>query len=978
MPAMKKTRGERRVCIEPLLSASTIDAERGMTETLQFAGGNSVGSPERDRHPLDSRGITLGLLSFDAAFQSAIRESLRTGAEIDVRSDVLPFAGNDADLPQFCEQALDGCPLKIEIRLLNGRCVQVSLNWTVSGESSSVSVHATDITDHKRAEEEQLVQARQHQDGFDSAVEGVYRTSHEGRLLFANRSLARLLGYDGVGDALSAIEDVRRDLWVNPAERTEYVQAIEQYGSVEGFECRLRRRDGAIFWASLNARKVCGSNGESPYLEGFVQDISDRKASEKKLRDSEERYRASFEQAAVGILHTSFEGRILRCNRRFADILGYAPHELVGLTFQEITPPGDRPPSKSVFQQLVSGSVPNAAFEKRYVRKDGSLTWVMLTITAQRDSDGHPLHFITMVQDINARKEAEQQLAAAQELLRKSEERYRTAFQMTLDAVNLNRLCDGLYVDCNKAFLSLTGYAREEVIGRTSVELSIWADPRDRRQLVERITQDGVCRNLEAQFRRKNGEVLWGLMSASVIELDGGPCVLSITRDISEAKLAENEIKRLAFYDPLTGLPNRRMLLERLRQTLSPARKQGRKRALLFVDLDDFKTLNDSLGHHTGDLLLQEVARRLLLCVRDGDTAARLGGDEFVIMLENLNDATKEAANQAEAVAQQILHVTAEPYLLGDRECLSTASIGITVFGDRQSSTSEILQQADIAMYQAKAAGRNTIRFFAPALQAAVSARACLEDEIRHGIRERQFSLWYQPQVDSGRIIGAEALLRWNHPQRGVPPPAEFIPLAEETGLIIPLGRFVLEQACSQAAAWAGRPGFGPIPIAVNVSARQFRQADFVTHVLESIRRAGANPENIKLEITESMLLDNLEETVAVMNTLKSHGLRFSLDDFGTGYSSLAYLKRLPLDQLKIDRTFVRDILANSTNGALAQAIISLAGALGLLVIAEGVETNEQKELLAHLGCNCFQGYLFSRPVPATEFEALLARAPGC
>ena len=541
--------------------------------------------------------------------------------------------------------------------------------------------------------------------------------------------------------------------------------------------------------------------------------------------------------------------------------------------------------------------------------------------------------------------------------------------------MNLNRASDGLYIDCNKAFLSVTGYTREEVIGRSSVELSIWADIRDRQQMVERIAQDGVCRNLEARFCKKSGEVFWGLMSASLIELDGAPCILSITRDISEAKLAENEIKRLAFYDPLTGLPNRRMLLERLRQTLSSDKRHGRKRALLFVDLDDFKTLNDTLGHHTGDLLLQEVARRLLLCVRDGDTAARLGGDEFVIMLENLSEHTEEAANQAKDVAEKILDSTAEPYILGDRECVSTASIGITLFGDSQINTSEILQQADIAMYQAKAAGRNTIRFFAPALQAAVNARACLEEEIRQGIKEKQFSLWYQPQVDNGRIIGAEALLRWNHPQRGVLPPSEFIPLAEETGLIVPLGRLVLELACRQAATWASGAGFGPVPIAVNVSARQFRQADFVKHVLESIDRAGASPRNIKLEITESMLLDNLEETVSVMNVLKSHGLRFSLDDFGTGYSSLAYLKRLPLDQLKIDRTFVRDILANAANGAVAQAIISLAGALGLVVIAEGVETDEQRKFLANLGCNCFQGYLFSRPVPVAEFEALMASA---
>ncbi len=946
-----------------------------MADTLQFATETLSISPVQHPNPFDSPGLDLGLLTFDSRFQTAIRESLHTGTAVEIRPGGLAFPANDAELPRFCERALDGCPLKIEVRLLNGRCIRISLQWRIAGESSCLSVLATDITAQKQAEEEQLATVQQLQDGFDGALEGIYRVSPDGRLLFANLSLARMLGYDTAQDVLSAIGDVGRDLWADPADRSEYLRVIDELGTVEGFECRLKRRDGAEFWASLNTRKICGRNGDLHYLEGFIQDITDKKAAEKKLRDSEERYRASFEQAAVGIVHTSFEGRILRCNRRFAEIVGYAPHELAGTTFQEITPPGDRPPGRSAFEQLISGAVANAALEKRYVRKDGTLTWVMLSITTQRDSEGRPLHFITMVEDINARKEAEQLLAATQESMRKSEERYRTAFQMTLDAVNLNRLADGLYVDCNKAFLGITGYAREEVIGRTSVQLSIWADLRDRQRMVDGIAQDGVCRNLEAQFRKKNGEVFWGLMSASLIELDGAPCILSITRDISEAKLAENEIKRLAFYDPLTGLPNRRMLLERLGQTQSSSKRHGRKRALLFVDLDDFKTLNDTLGHHTGDLLLQEVARRLLLCVRDGDTAARLGGDEFVIMLENLSETTEEAANQAKAIAESILESIAEPYRLGDRECVSTASIGITVFGDHQFSTSEILQQADIAMYQAKAAGRNTIHFFAPALQAAVNARASLEDEIRQGIKEKRFSLWYQPQVKNGRIIGAEALLRWNHPQRGVLPPSEFISLAEETGLIVPLGRWVLEMACRQAAAWADRAGRSPIPIAVNVSARQFRQTDFVKHVLESIELAGVAPENIKLEITESMLLDNLEETVAVMTSLKSHGLRFSLDDFGTGYSSLAYLKRLPLDQLKIDRTFVRDILANAANGALAQAIISLAGALGLVVIAEGVETDEQRELLAHLGCNCFQGYLFSRPVPAQEFEALLASA---
>ncbi len=926
-----------------------------------------------DSPPLiETAGLSDRLLTFDPAFQDAIRESLLTGSAVEIRPGGIPLPENEGQLPRFCEGALAGCPLKIEVLLLDGRSVQISLQWLVSGDSVVVRVLAKDITAQTLAQEACLTPARESLDGFDRAMEGIYRTTADGRLLAANRSFARMLGFNDVDQVLSAIADVRRDLWEDPDQRTAFLEELEKHGSIEGYECRLKGRDGARIWASVNSRRVCGEHGALLYLEGFIQDITAKKEAEKLLRDSEERYRASFEQAAVGILHTSFEGRIMRCNRRFAEIVGYAPEELVGLTFQEITPPGDRPPSSSALQNLVGGAVPNFSFEKRYVRKDGSLTWVNLIITIQRDSEGYPVHFITMVQDINARKEVEERLAKAQELLRKSEERYRTAFQMTLDAVNLNRLSDGMFVDCNRAFLSIAGFTREDVIGHTSVELEIWADPRDRQKLLDMLNEHGVCRNLEARFRKKNGEMIWGLMSASLIELDGVRSILSITRDISDAKKAENEIKRLAFYDPLTGLPNRRMLLDRLRQSLRSGRRTGRKCALLFIDLDNFKTLNDTLGHHTGDLLLQEVARRLVQCLRETDTAARIGGDEFVVIVENLSPDTEEAAAQSKAIAEKILTQISEPYTLNHHECMSTASIGITVFGEGKQSTSEILQQADIAMYQAKTAGRNTLRFFAPALQAAVNLRASLEEEIHAGIREKQFSLWYQPQVENGRIVGAEALLRWMHPQRGVLLPADFIPLAEETGLIVSLGRLVLELACAQAAEWAGRSGGSPIPIAVNVSARQFRQADFVKHVLSTLDHSGVDPKNLKLEITESMLLDNLEETVAIMETLKSHGLQFSLDDFGTGYSSLAYLKRLPLDQLKIDRSFVRDIRANAANGAVAQAIISLARALGLMVIAEGVETDEQREFLAHLGCGCFQGFLFSKAVPPADFEALL------
>jgi diguanylate cyclase (GGDEF)-like protein len=488
------------------------------------------------------------------------------------------------------------------------------------------------------------------------------------------------------------------------------------------------------------------------------------------------------------------------------------------------------------------------------------------------------------------------------------------------------------------------------------------------------LRQSSSCRNLEVQFKKKNGDPVWGEMSASMMEVDGVPCILSVTRDLTESKAAQDEIQNLAFYDSLTGLPNRRMLLDRLRmvQVQSAEAESKRSQALLLVDLDNFKTLNDTLGHQTGDLILQQAARRIAGCAHEADTVARLGSDEFVVMLEDLSEVAEEAAAHAKAIGEKILVAVSQPYLVMDRECLSTASIGIVVFGNQRNNTDEIMQQVDIALHQAKAAGHSTMRFFSPALQAAVNARATLEEDLRQGIKEQQFLLYYQPQVDRGRMTGSEALIRWKHPVRGLVAPDDFIPLAEESKLILPLGDWVLETACAQIALWAGRKETNQLTVAVNISALQFKQPEFVEHVLKAIHHSGANPKNLKLELTESMLVENIDEVIAKMTELKAHGLSFSLDDFGTGYSSLAYLKRLPLDQLKIDRAFVRDMLVDATSGAIAQTIISLGRAMGLSVIAEGVENEEQRGFLAGLGCHSFQGYLISRPLPLDEFEAMI------
>ena len=452
--------------------------------------------------------------------------------------------------------------------------------------------------------------------------------------------------------------------------------------------------------------------------------------------------------------------------------------------------------------------------------------------------------------------------------------------------------------------------------------------------------------------------------------------ILNANADLSTAQeslIAAKEAAELAaLHDPLTKLPNRRLLSERLRQVMVTSTRSNLKSALLFIDLDDFKRVNDTLGHDAGDILLQTTGCRLSICVRDVDTVARLGGDEFVVILEGLSESQEKAANRAKIVAEKILAIVSQSCRLNGRECICTASIGIVVFGGQRDSIDNVLQRADIAMYHAKAKGRNGIHFFAPALQEAIMARAALEEDLRQAIGTKQFVLHYQPQIEAGNVVGVEALIRWNHATRGTLAPAEFISMAEETGLIVPLGTWVLETACKQIAAWAQSDRTSDMTVAVNISARQLRQPDFVQQVLDAVNRAGANPRNLKLELTESMLLENIEEVIGKMADLKVHGLSFSLDDFGTGYSSLAYLKRLPLDQLKIDRAFVRDMLTDVTSSTIAQTAICLGNAMGLSVMAEGVETSEERSLLASLGCHSYQGYLFSPALPLEEFEQWL------
>ena len=561
--------------------------------------------------------------------------------------------------------------------------------------------------------------------------------------------------------------------------------------------------------------------------------------------------------------------------------------------------------------------------------------------------------------------------------LRESEARFRSLSDLSSDWY-WEHDAEGRFVQL-AGDLSVNGIPLSSVMGRTRWEIGAlnmseadWAAHRAVLQAHQPF------RDLELQRQRPDGSMHW--ISVSGVPVFDARGTLrgyrGVGRDITERKRAESQIERLAFYDVLTGLPNRRLLVDRLQRAMAAVTRSGAQGALLFIDLDNFKDLNDTLGHDTGDQLLLQVAQRLKGCVREADTVARFGGDEFVVMVEGLSADAPHASAEAALVASHIATTLGKPYVLGDASHHSTPSIGIALFGQQTCSVDELLKHADLAMYQAKAAGRNTQRFFDPDMQAAVSKRLALEADLRRGLQDKELVLYYQPVVDGkGRLLGAEALVRWRHPQRGMVPPAEFIPLAEQTGLILPLGHWVLEAACAQLVAWSRSPLTRQFFLSVNVSVRQFRQPDFVEQVLGILHTSGANPERLKIELTESLLLADVEDVISRMEYLRRYGVCFSLDDFGTGYSSLSYLKRLPLEQLKIDQSFVRDLQTDPNDAAIVRTILALARSLDLGVVAEGVETTGQLEFLQRHGCQAFQGYLFGRPMPAEVLERALRPA---
>lgn len=686
----------------------------------------------------------------------------------------------------------------------------------------------------------------------------------------------------------------------------------------------------------------------------------EREATQASLRSNHEALRSVLATTQDGFWRIDSQGRLIDVNAAYCRMSGYAREELLGQDVREM----DVLLAPEAFSRQLQALVASGSllFESVHRRQDGT-TWQLEVSANYSEVDGGQV--FAFLRDISGRKQAEAQLV-------ESESRLQALTHAIPDLVWLKDPA-GAYLSCNQRFERFFGAPAAMIVGKSDCDF-VALDLADHFRASDRIVmarREAWVSEEWACFADDGHRELLEITKTPIYDSQGGLVgVLGIGHDITERKMAEEEIKQLAFYDPLTSLPNRRLLLDRLQQALVASARHQREGALLYIDLDNFKTLNDTRGHDVGDLLLQQVAQRLVACVRDNDTVARLGGDEFVVMLEDLSENSLEAATQAKDVGYKIIASLNVAYQLDSYEHHSTPSIGVTLFSDNRQTVDELLKRADLSMYQAKAAGRNTLRFFNPEMQAAVSARASLEADLREAVQRQQFVLHYQAQVDGhGQLTGCEVLLRWPHPGRGMIPPAEFIPLAEDTGLILALGHWVLERACSQLAAWSAHAAMGQLTIAVNVSARQFHHDEFVDQVLAVLERTGANPCRLKLELTESLLVDNVESVIAKMSVLRALGVGFSLDDFGTGYSSLSYLKRLPLAQLKIDQGFVRDILTDPNDAAIAKMVIVLAESMGLSVIAEGVESEAQRDFLAEHGCHAYQGYLFGQPLPLAMFE---------
>jgi diguanylate cyclase (GGDEF)-like protein/PAS domain S-box-containing protein len=785
---------------------------------------------------------------------------------------------------------------------------------------------------------------------FERNLAGVYRTTIDGRIIDCNEAMARILGFSSREELM---EQSAQDLYQDPAHRDEYIAVLRRDRMMTSNEISLRRKDGHACWLIESVHLLDGE-----ILEGTVIDITDRKLAENALRESEERYRLLVERMREGLAQANNDGVLEFANDRFCEMVGYTREELIGKQ-------GDLllayPEDISLMREKIRLRMRHVAdqYEVRIRRKDGTIIWLEIGGAPVVDAAGNVVGSIGVHNDVTERRMAE-------EALRESEARYRLMAENSTDMISRtsNR---GLLLYASDASRRLLGYEPSELVGRSFFDFVFDADRDEVRHLSSLIHESGPT-TFAYRVEKKDGSLVWfETTSRSVRDIFTGRVreIVGVSRDVTERKRVEEQIEYQAYHDALTGLPNRRLFRDRLTVALAHARRMKHPLAVMFLDLDRFKVVNDTLGHSTGDELLKAVGARLQVSLREEDSIARMGGDEFTILLADL-----KSTDTAAKIAQKVLDTVALPLQIDGTELFVTTSIGIALFPSDGDTAETLLANADHAMYRAKDAGRNSYQMFTPAMNNRALERLSLENDLRHALDRGELVLHYQPQINiaSGRVTGVEALLRWNRPGFGLVGPKDFIPIAEETQLIVPIGEWVLREACRQAREWRGDRASG-FRMAVNLSPRQFQHSDLPRVIAAALELSGIAPHDLELEITESLAMQNTTRTIATLQRLREMGVQIAIDDFGTGHSSLNYLRSFPIDSVKIDQEFVQEIEASAADRAIVSAVIGMARGLRLRVTAEGVETEEQLAFLREQGCEDVQGFLFGEPVPAEAFQ---------
>lgn len=831
----------------------------------------------------------------------------------------------------------------------DGSVIHVEVHSRITQFNGRPAVYGTmlDITEQVQAAADLSLAAKV----FESATEGIVITDTRSRIIAVNKAFTHLTGYrreDVVGKMVPIFEDaMSHDLF------TDMMETMIVAGQWRG-EFLARKADGSGLPVTLSVSMAKDDAGRLSHYVAIFSDISSRKQLENERQASESKFRALVELSLAGI-YVVQDGIVVYANPRLAEMAGYTQAELTGMHVRDFTAEEDLPILIENHRKRLSGEIDNVRYTYRAKRRDGSL--VEVEAHGRRfDYDGRPA-IIGILLDISDRVAAEKQLQLSAKVFDNASEGI-----LITDA-------EARIIAVNAAFTRITGYSENEAVGKFSRMFhGKHNDLVANEQMQAQLKQCGHWQG-EMIDRRKGGETYPAWLSISSVR-DGDQLTnyVGVFTDFSSRKEAEARLYFLANHDPLTQLPNRTALMDSLGHSIGQARQHSEQMAVLFVDLDRFKTINDTLGHHAGDKLLQVVAQRLRACLTEGDIIARLGGDEFTVLLETLPD-----EHYAGLVADSILQTLAKPVVIDHQEMYITCSIGISLYPNDGLDAHTLLKNADVAMYRAKEMGKNNCQFFASDMNAMAFERLLMENSLRHALDLRQFELYFQPQVDSqtGAVAGMEVLLRWRHPELGLIPPAKFVPLAEENGLIVSIGEWIIEETCRQGRSWLDA-GLHFEHIAINLSPRQFAESRLPLVVGKALRESGFPSGKLELEVTESMIMKDPQAAVEMLNELKFMGVMLSIDDFGTGYSSLSNLKRFPIHNLKIDRSFIEGVPDDSDDCAITEAIIALAKKLDLKLIAEGVETPAQLRFLRERGCDLVQGFMFSRPLPTADMEACL------